>query len=46
MEDRLLFIEKIEEAAAEYSCDAKDGNFEVIVKITCEDGWCSATVVG
>lgn len=46
MEDRLLFIEKIEEAAADYSCEAKDGDFEVFVKITCVDGWCSANVVG
>lgn len=46
MKDRLLFLEKIEDAVAGYSCDAKDENFEVFVKITCEDGWVYANVVG
>ena len=46
MEDRLLFLEKFEEAAEEYSCDAEDGCFEVYVKITCEYGCASANVIG
>ncbi|MBD5401881.1 hypothetical protein HDR58_03635 [bacterium] len=46
MENRLKFLEIIEEAAETYACNAEDRDFEVIVKITCEDGWCNAYIVG
>lgn len=40
-----LLIEMIRIAASEYSCDASDRDFEVVVRIKCDNGWTSAEIV-
>jgi hypothetical protein len=45
MIDEELLIEMIQDAASDYSCDASDRNFEVVVRIKCDDGWTSAEIV-
>lgn len=39
LEDKDLLLEMIQDAASGYSCDASDSDFEVIVRIKCDDGW-------
>lgn len=46
-----VFEGLIEEAASNYACDYEDIDFDVYVRITCEDGWteakiCSARTAG
>lgn len=38
-------VEEIESQASEFSCDKEIDNFEITVRITCEDGWCSANII-
>lgn len=38
-------IEEIESRTAEFAYDTKIDNFEITVRITCEDGWCSANII-
>lgn len=45
MNDEDLLIEMVQTAASEYSCDASDRNFEVIIRIKCEEGWTSAEIL-
>ena len=45
MIDEDLLIEMIRTAASEYSCDASDRDFEVVVRIKCDNGWTSAEIV-
>lgn len=45
MIDEELLIEIIRDAASEYSCDASDKDFEVVVRIKCDNGWTSAEIV-
>ena len=45
MIDEELLIEMIQRAASEYSCDASDRDFEVVVRIKCDNGWTSAKIV-
>ena len=45
MKDEELLIEMIRNAAGEYSCDASDRDFEVVVRIKCDGGWTSAEIV-
>jgi hypothetical protein len=45
MIDEELLIEMIQDAASEYSCEASDRDFEVIVRIKCDNGWASAEIV-
>lgn len=45
MNDEDLLIEMVQEAASEYACDASDRNFEVIIRIKCEEGWTSAEIL-
>jgi hypothetical protein len=45
MIDEEFLIEMIRETASEYSCDASDRDFEVVVRIKCDDGWTSAEIV-
>lgn len=46
MKDRLLLLEKIEEAVAEYSCKAEDENFEAVINVSCNDGDVYVGVIG
>lgn len=45
MIDEELLIGIIRDAASEYSCDASDKDFEVVVRIKCDNGWTSAEIV-
>lgn len=38
-------VEEIGSRAAEFADDKEIDNFEITVKITCEDGWCSANII-
>lgn len=38
-------IEEIESQASNFACDKEIDNFEITVRITCEDGWCSADII-
>lgn len=38
-------IEEIESQASIFACDKEIDDFEIIVRITCEDGWCSANII-
>lgn len=38
-------IEEIESQASVFACDKEIDDFEVTVRITCEDGWCSANII-
>ena len=45
MIDEGLLIEMIRKVASEYSYDASDRDFEVVIRITCDNGWASAEIV-
>ncbi len=45
MIDEELLMEMIRGAASEYSCDASDEYFEVVVRIKCDNGWTSVEIV-
>lgn len=38
-------IEEIESQASIFACDKEIDNFEITVRITCEDGWCSVNII-
>lgn len=38
-------IEEIESQAAYFACDKEIDGFEITVRITCEEGWCSANII-
>jgi hypothetical protein len=38
-------IEEIESQASMFACDKELDDFELTVRITCEDGWCSANII-
>lgn len=38
-------IEEIEYEASKFACDEEIDDFEITVRITCEDGWCSANII-
>lgn len=38
-------IEEIGSQAADFACDKEIYDFEITVRITCEDGWCSANII-
>lgn len=38
-------IEEIKSQASIFACDKEIDDFKLIVKITCEDGWCSANII-
>lgn len=38
-------IEEIESQASIFACDKEINDFEITVRITCEDGWCSANII-
>ncbi len=40
MKDPEALLEAVKSAAANYSYEENDMDFEAIVKIKCEDGWC------
>lgn len=45
LEDEELLLDEISSAAAEYSCETNDPEFEILVKIKCSDGWVSAEII-
>ena len=45
MKDEELFIEEIRSAASNYACDTDDNDYDVLVRIKCEDGWTSAEII-
>ena len=45
LEDEGLFIDKLQGAAADYAFDASDDDFEVLVRVTSEDGWVKCELV-
>lgn len=45
MKNSEKFVEIFTNAAAEYSYEAEDADFECIVKVTSEGGWSKATIV-
>ena len=45
LKDEDLLVEMVQSAASEYSCDAEDLDFEVVVRIKCENRWTSAEIV-
>ncbi len=45
VQDEDLLVEMVQSAASEYSCDAEDLDFEVIVRIKCDNGWTSVEIV-
>ena len=38
-------VEEIEFQASKFACDEEIDDFEIIVRITCEDRWCSANII-
>ena len=38
-------IEEIESKASIFACDKEIDDFEITVRITCEDGWCRADLI-
>ncbi|MBR3830766.1 MAG: hypothetical protein IKJ52_05895 [Muribaculaceae bacterium] len=38
-------IEEIGSQASKFACDKEIDDFEITVRITCEDGWCSANLI-
>lgn len=38
-------IEEIKSKAANFACDKEIDDFEITVRITCEEGWCSANII-
>ena len=38
-------IDEIEELASTFACDKEIDDFEITVRITCENGWCSANII-
>lgn len=38
-------IEEIESQASTFACDKEIDDFELTVRITCEDGWCSVNII-
>jgi hypothetical protein len=38
-------IEDIESEASKFTYDKEIDDFEITVRITCEDGWCSAKLI-
>jgi hypothetical protein len=38
-------IEEIQSNASSFACDKDIDDFEITVRITCEDGWCSANII-
>lgn len=38
-------IEEIESQTSNFAYDKEMDNFEITVRITCEDGWCSANII-
>lgn len=45
MKNREDFENAIGVAASDYSYATGDDNFECLVKVTCENGWCKAVLV-
>ena len=38
-------IEEIQSKASSFAYDKDIDDFEITVRITCEDGWCSANII-
>lgn len=38
-------VDEICSQAADFSCEKNLSDFEITVRITCEDGWCSADLI-
>lgn len=45
LKDEELFIDNLQGAAANYAFDALDDDFEVLVRISSEDGWVKCELV-
>lgn len=45
MEKEKKFIDEIQEAVAGYCYDCEDNDFEVVVKITADDGWVKVEIM-
>ena len=45
LEDEELFLDKLQDAAADYAVDAFDDDFEVLVRVNSEGGWVKCELV-
>lgn len=45
VKDEENLLERLQSEVAMYADDADDQDFEILVRITCEDGWVSCDLV-
>lgn len=45
LKDEEMFLDKLSSEAADYAYEAKDNDFDVLVRVTCVDGWVSCELI-